>query len=180
MIRAIYRTRGGKRLVKQALFTCGRKNGKTQLAAALALCHLAGPESEPRGEVYRRRPTGTRPPGPSASSRRSSYADPDLADRMQRPEVCQAIEVMDGEGIGRTLRGAELRRDQGARLSPAAIVMDELAQWRGRELYDNLMTGVGAREEPLVLVISTKAPDPHSVMSEVTDYARQGARRRGD
>jgi phage terminase large subunit-like protein len=29
-----------------------RKNGKSQLAAALALCHLCGPESENRGEVY--------------------------------------------------------------------------------------------------------------------------------
>jgi phage terminase large subunit-like protein len=29
-----------------------RKNGKTQLAAALALCHISGPEAEERGEVY--------------------------------------------------------------------------------------------------------------------------------
>jgi phage terminase large subunit-like protein len=29
-----------------------RKNGKSQLAAALALCHLCGPEAESRGEVY--------------------------------------------------------------------------------------------------------------------------------
>jgi Phage Terminase len=32
----------------------------------------------------------------------------------------------------------------------------------------------GEREQPgLMLIISTKSPDPHSVMSEVTDYARQ-------
>src|SRR3546814_6446288 len=29
-----------------------RGNGKTGLLAGLALCHLLGPESEPRGEVY--------------------------------------------------------------------------------------------------------------------------------
>src|SRR5215813_13671887 len=29
-----------------------RKNGKSQVAAALALCHLCGPEAENRGEVY--------------------------------------------------------------------------------------------------------------------------------
>src|SRR5690606_20755177 len=29
-----------------------RGNGKTGLTAGLALCHLLGPESEPRGEIY--------------------------------------------------------------------------------------------------------------------------------
>ena len=35
-----------------AILSIGRKNGKTGLAAGLALCHLAGPEAERRGEVY--------------------------------------------------------------------------------------------------------------------------------
>ena len=42
----------GRRAVRTAVFSMGRKNGKTQLAAALALCHLCGPEAEARGEVY--------------------------------------------------------------------------------------------------------------------------------
>src|SRR5580765_5217475 len=42
----------GKRPIRTAVLTMGRKNGKTQLAAALALCHLSGPEAEERGEVY--------------------------------------------------------------------------------------------------------------------------------
>src|SRR5262249_5973175 len=33
-------------------WSMGRGNGKTGLAAMLALCHLVGPEAEPRGEVY--------------------------------------------------------------------------------------------------------------------------------
>ncbi|MDR2604292.1 MAG: hypothetical protein LBC55_02945, partial [Desulfovibrio sp.] len=33
----------GRRLVRTALLTLPRKNGKTQLAAALALAHLCGP-----------------------------------------------------------------------------------------------------------------------------------------
>lgn len=40
------------RPVRTAVLSMARKNGKTQLAAALALCHLLGPEAEPRGEVY--------------------------------------------------------------------------------------------------------------------------------
>ncbi|MGE3918287.1 MAG: terminase large subunit, partial [Hyphomicrobiaceae bacterium] len=42
----------GRRRKRTALVTIPRKNGKTQLAAALALCHLVGPEAEQRGQVY--------------------------------------------------------------------------------------------------------------------------------
>src|SRR5437016_94390 len=52
IIKAIYRTKRGRRIVRQALITLPRKQGKTTLTAALALCHLCGPEAEPRGEIY--------------------------------------------------------------------------------------------------------------------------------
>jgi phage terminase large subunit-like protein len=42
----------GVRPIRTAVLSMGRKNGKTQLAAALALCHLLGSEAEPRGEIY--------------------------------------------------------------------------------------------------------------------------------
>ena len=38
--------------MRTAVLSVGRKNGKTQLAAALCLCALSGPEAEPRGECY--------------------------------------------------------------------------------------------------------------------------------
>src|SRR5688572_20604163 len=41
----------GKRIVKTGLLSLGRKNGKTSICAALALCHLAGPEQERRGQI---------------------------------------------------------------------------------------------------------------------------------
>jgi len=41
-----------RRPVRTAVASMGRKGGKTSWAAGLALCHLAGPEAEPRGEVY--------------------------------------------------------------------------------------------------------------------------------
>ena len=52
-IRAVYATdKSCKRIVRTAVLSLGRCNGKTTLAAMLGLCHLAGPESESRGEVY--------------------------------------------------------------------------------------------------------------------------------
>src|SRR5260221_6593340 len=53
IIEAIYATdENGRRIKRQVLLTIPRKNGKTQLAAALALAHLIGPEAEQRGQVY--------------------------------------------------------------------------------------------------------------------------------
>jgi phage terminase large subunit-like protein len=40
-----------QRLVRTAVLSCARKQGKTFLAAGLALCHLCGPEREPHGQV---------------------------------------------------------------------------------------------------------------------------------
>ena len=52
-IEAVYaENEQGIRSVRTAVLSMGRKNGKSQLAAALALCHLCGPEAESRGEVY--------------------------------------------------------------------------------------------------------------------------------
>ena len=42
-IKAVYRTdKAGKRLVRTAVLSVGRGNGKTTLAATLALAHIAG------------------------------------------------------------------------------------------------------------------------------------------
>lgn len=173
MIRAIYRTKGGARVVRQALWTCGRKNGKTQTAAAFALCMLAGPESEPRGEVYSAAADRNQASRIFRELEAFILADPDLADRCNIQRFAKRIEVMHGEGAGSVYEALSSDATKAHSLSPSAVIMDEVAQWRGRELYDNLLTGVGAREEPLVVIISTKSPDPHSVMSEVTDYARK-------
>ena len=35
-----------------AISSVARGNGKTGLIAGLVLCHLIGPEAEPRGEIY--------------------------------------------------------------------------------------------------------------------------------
>ena len=53
------------------------------------------------------------------------------------------------------------------------VVCDELAQWRGRDLYDALVTGTGAHTDALMVTISTMSADPNSVMSEQVRYGQQ-------
>lgn len=170
IVRGIYATdANGKRMVRQALCAVPRKNGKTQLCAALCLAHLAGPEAEARGQCF------------SAAADRDQAAllfremlalieaDEDLADRIIVRHFNKSLEDSETGSTYQAL-SSDARKAHG--LSPSFVVCDELAQWHGRELYDNLLTGTGARAEPLVVTISTMSADATSVMSELVAYGR--------
>jgi len=167
IVRAIYKTHRRKRIVRTALISIPRKNGKTQLAAMLALCHLLGPEAEPRGQVY------------SAGSDREQAAIifremeaivlriPEFERRCQIQSFHKRItDIVTGSEYH--AMSSDARKAHG--LSPSCTIYDELAQAKDRDLYDSLTTGTGARKEPLTIVISTQTNDPHHVLSELTDY----------
>jgi phage terminase large subunit-like protein len=169
-IEAIYRTNEkGRRVVRVALLTLPRKNGKTQLAAALALCHLVGPEAEPRGQVYSAaadRPQATLILKEMVAMIR---ADRVLNDRIIIREHNKTLEDVD-TGSVYTALSSDARKAHGLNVSFA--VMDELAQWKSRDLYEALTTGGAARAEPLFVVISTQSHDANHVMTEITKYGR--------
>lgn len=171
IVEAIYATdAAGRRLKRHVLVTIPRKNGKTQLAAALALCHLCGPEAERRGQVF------------SAAADRKQAAlvfremiafvrgDDRLDGRIIIREHSKTLEDVETGSTYEAL-SSDARKAHG--LSPSFVVCDELAQWSGRDLYDNLVTGTGARAEPLIVVISTKSHDPNHVMSELVKYGER-------
>ncbi|WP_419661502.1 phage terminase [Desulfosarcina variabilis str. Montpellier] len=167
IIRAMYRTVRKKRIVRTALITMPRKNGKSALAAALALCHLLGPEAEQRGQCY------------SAAADREQaaiifkemeaiiLAIPEFEERCHIQSFYRQITDYQTGSVYKAM-SADARKAHG--LSPSFMIYDELAQAKDRELYDNLTTGTGARAEPLMIVISTQSPNPHHIMSELVDY----------
>lgn len=172
IIRGIYgpSDERGRRRIRQALITMPRKNGKTELAAALALCHLVGPEAEPRGQVYSAASDRDQAAIIFAELEAFISADPALTARCNVQRFAKKIEDLETGSVYAAL-SSDARKAHG--LGPSFFVGDELAQWHGRELFDNLITGQGAREAPLSIVISTQSSDPNSVMSELVDYARQ-------
>lgn len=168
-IHAVYGPQeGARRVVRTALLSLPRKNGKTQLAAALALAHLCGPCAEMRGQVY------------SAASDRNQASiifremvaiierTPWMVDRLNVRSFNKLIEDMENGSTYEAL-SSDARKAHG--LNPSFVVCDEVAQWRGRELYENLTSGMDAREEPLTVVIGTQSPDDQNLMSELVDYA---------
>ena len=168
IIEALYATdEHGKRIIRTAVITIPRKNGKTQLAAALALCHLVGPEAEQRGQVY------------SAASDKDQaaivfreleayiFAVPEFEERCNIRAFHKEI-TDEVTGSFYKAMSSDARKAHG--LSPSFMIYDELAQSKSRELYDNLTTGTGARAEPLMVTISTQSSNPEHILSELVDY----------
>lgn len=170
-IRDVYRTdRRSVRVVRTAVLSLARKNGKTDIAARLALCHIAGPEAEDRGEVY------------SAANDRfqAGRIFAEICAIIERVEWLRArvsirrhskeLEDIGEGGTGTTF--AALSADVGTKhgLSPSFVVYDELGQAPTRDLFDVLDTAMGARAEPMMLVISTQAARDDAPMSELIDY----------
>ncbi|CAN7693744.1 terminase large subunit [Rhizobium sp. LjRoot30] len=171
IIEAIY-TVGpdGRRIKRQVLLTIPRKNGKTQLAAALALCHLVGSEAEQRGQVYS-----------AAADRKQAAlilreliafvrADAELSDRIIIREHSKTLEDV---VTGSTYEALSSDAKKAHGLNVSFAVLDELAQWPKRDLYDALTTGGAARAEPLFVTISTQSHDKNSVMSELVQYGQR-------
>lgn len=168
IIADLYATDGeGHRPVRTGVLSMGRKNGKTGIAAALALCHLAGPEAEMRGEVY------------SAANDRFQAgkifnemvamieAHPILAGRINVRRFTKELEDHTSGSIYAAL-SADATTKHG--LSPSFVVYDELGQASARGLYDALDTAMGARADPMMLVISTQAATDVAPLSELIDY----------
>lgn len=172
-IERVYGPTGDKR-TRIAIKSEPRGNGKTGLIAGLGLCHLLGPESEPRGEVYS-----------AAIDRQQAgilfnemeaiiLAVPEFAAAVNIQRFHKRIEVLEGDGQGSTYEAlsADARRAHG--LAPSFWVYDELAQARDGELLENLRTAMGKRKAALGMVISTQAPNDDHPLSLLIDDAAAG------
>jgi len=168
IIKGIYRTdKKGKRIVRQALITMPRKNGKTGLTAALALAHLCGPALEKRGQVY----------SAAASRDQAAHIYREMRAIIEEvPVLRRRIIIRDfNKQLEDTESGSTyfaLSADANTKygFSASFIVYDELAQATDRRLWTALTTSTGGRAEPLIVVISTQSPDSESIMSELVDY----------
>jgi len=167
-IEDVYKTvEDGRRPVRTAVLSVGRKNGKTQLAAGLALAHLVGPEVEPRGEVYScandRAQAGKIFSEMCALIKRHEY----LRARCNILMHSKTIHDLETDSTYVAL-SREAKTKMG--LSPSMCVYDELGSADGRELFDAMNTAMGSRVSPLMLIISTQAAEDIAPMSQLVDY----------
>lgn len=165
-----------KRLVRRAVLSVARKNGKSELAAALILVHLIGPESEPNGEIYSAANDREQAAIVFRAVVRMVEADPRL---QQIITIARATKTMFVRRSDLRCAGSKfqaLSAEAGTKhgLNPSFIIYDELAQAKTRELLDTLTTSQGARSEPLFLTISTQSHDPNHPLTEMIEDGLRG------
>lgn len=165
----------GRRQISLAIKSAPKGNGKTGLCAGLALCHLLGPESEQRGEVYSASIDGIHAGKLYAEMEAVIMRVPEFASRINPQRFRKSIEVLDGDGDGSIFEAlsADGRKAQG--LAPSLWIYDELAQINDRELLDALLEGMGKRKEALGIIISTQAPNDEHPLSQLIDDALTGS-----
>jgi phage terminase large subunit-like protein len=158
--------------VRRAIFSLGRKNGKTLLAAALVLVHLVGPEAERNGEIYSAANDREQAGQVFKMARQMVEAEPELVARLR---VVPSTKTIACYGNGSFYRALSAESGTKHGLNPTFVIFDELAQARNRDLYDVLDTSMSARAEPLFLAISTQSNDPEHILSKLIDDGLSGA-----
>jgi phage terminase large subunit-like protein len=136
------------------------------LIACLALVHLVGPEAITNGEIYS-----------AATEREQAGVVFRYAAQIVRaePELDRLLKIVDSTktivnfGNGSFFRAISAEAGSKHGLNPSLVIYDELAQAKNRDLYDVLDTSMGARNEPLMAIISTQSNDPKHVLSEIID-----------
>jgi len=156
----------GNRLVRLAALSVGRGNGKSAVLAGLSLAHLLGPMMEPYGECYAAALDREQAGVLYRMTRAYIEATPWMAARVNIKDWHKEIIDEESQSIWRALT-SDARKAHG--LAPSFWVADEVAQWKSRELWDNLATGMGKRAQALGVTISTQAADDLHFFSEMLD-----------
>lgn len=138
----------GRRLARRYLLGVARKNGKTALVAVLALYGLL---LEADGaEVYSCAADREQAKLAFSAAKRMVEMDPELA-RIVKP-YRDVLEFPQTGSIYKAL-SAEAFTKEG--LSPTTVIFDELHAQPDRELYDVMSLALGARQDPLMVLITT-------------------------
>ena len=171
IIRPLFGTvnKDGNRQYRTAYIQMARKNGKSEIAAAIALYMLFA-DGEMGAEVY------------SAAADRDQAAivfNTGLAMIRQSKALlkrCKIIESQRRIVVPKTnsfwrVLSADAFTKHG--LNPHCVIFDELHAQPNRDLWDVLTTGFGAREQPMLVAITTAGYDRNSICYEQYDYAQR-------
>lgn len=158
----------GNRQFRTAFVEIAKKQGKSELAAAVAL-YLLYADNEPSAEVY----------GAAADRQQASIVF-DVAKKMveKSPALMRRSKIMAAtkrivnyrNGGFYQVLSAEVATKHG--LNVSGLVFDELHAQPNRNLYDVLTKGSGdAREQPLYFLITTAGTDRESICYEIHQKA---------
>lgn len=139
----------GRRRYRRALILVPRKNGKSAWAAAIGLYMLAG-DGEFGAEVYAGATSEKQALEVFRPARMMAQKTPRLLDRFSLELGAKAIVSIE---TGSRFEPVIGKPGDGA--SPSCAIIDEYHEHEDDTLVETMRTGQGARDEPLLLMIST-------------------------
>lgn len=157
----------GLRRYRTCFVMLPRKNGKSELAAAIALYCLIG-ENEPGGEIYS-----------AAADRDQASIVFNVAAQMVRndPELSAVCDIIESQKrivykrTGSFYRAISSEAHSKHGYNASVVLYDEVHAAPNRDLWDVLRTSMGARDQPLLFAITTAGFDKHSLERELFDYS---------
>ena len=159
----------GSRRYRTTYVEIPRKNGKSEIAAAIALYLLFG-DGELGAEIYG-----------AAGDREQASIVFDVAAAMVRQEPilndnCKIYSSVKKIVVPATnsmyqVLSAEHKTKHG--FNASGIIFDELHAQPNRDLWDVLTTSGGTRRQPLIFAITTAGYDRHSICWEMHEYAQK-------
>ena len=139
----------GLRRYREVLLLVPRKNGKSALAAAIGLYMLCA-DGEYGAEVY----TGAT----SEKQAKEVFTPAQIMARMN-PDMCDYFGVaVNASNIHILSNGSKMEPIIGNPpdgSSPSCAIADEVHEHKDSRLIDTMITGMGARDQPLMLYITT-------------------------
>ena len=169
ILRPLYGTldANGLRQYRTAYIELPRKNGKSNLAACLALYHLLK-DGEHGAEVIS-----------AAGDRNQARIVFEVAAAMvrQSPILRKHVKIKQNslEYKNNWYRAISAEANTKHGFSASAVIFDELHTQPNRDLWDVLTTSTGARAQPLICAITTAGHDVNSICYEVHSYAQKVA-----
>ena len=159
----------GTRRFRKAWIEIARKNGKTQLAAAISL-YLLVADGEGGAEVYTTATTKEQALICHEAAREMVRASPKLSRFVTVPKAKQANLVCERLGSKMQILSSDYGTLDGK--SPSGDIRDEVHAWTDERLAGVLDTATGARRQPLTLEITTAGTyDPNGVGWQHHKYA---------
>jgi phage terminase large subunit-like protein len=171
IIRPLFGTlnKDGNRTYRTAYIEIPRKNGKSELAAGIALKLLMA-DGEQGGEIY----------GAACDRDQAGLVFHVAADMVRRnPDLASRCRIIDSQkriiypktnSVYRAIP-ADAAGSHG--FNASGVIFDELHAQPNRELWDVLTTSTSAREQPLVFAITTAGFDRTSICWELHERAVQ-------
>lgn len=162
-----WKGKDGYRRYRETLLMVARKNGKTPLASGICN-YLEFTQNEPGAEIYGAAADtdGTTELWDAALAQRN--AEPAMKQRSKVYKTTRCIERTDMSGRFRCVSSDDRR---GHSYNTYAAVIDELHLHQDSKLVEAFETSTSARDEPLIIYLTTRDVGRESICNEKEDYA---------